>query len=138
MPSTMPHAVGPGPEHAPANVDRRSFHTLRHSCATYPLNAGVALEVVSKILGHSGIAITADIYASVTEKLTRPAQSKPSTEPSATDTRPLLKIECLGRPRTPPIGARPPEHHRHSTLGYIAPSFVWERQYRQPKAGQAA
>jgi site-specific recombinase XerD len=33
------------------------------------LNNGVPLEVVSKILGHGGLAITADVYAKVEEQL---------------------------------------------------------------------
>jgi site-specific recombinase XerD len=37
------------------------------------LNNGVPLEVVSKILGHGGYAITADIYAEVQEELQRNA-----------------------------------------------------------------
>ena len=34
---------------------------------------GVSLEVVSKTLGHAGLAITADVYAKVGEKLQRSA-----------------------------------------------------------------
>lgn len=38
-------------------------HELRHSAASLMLAQGVPLKVVSETLGHSGIAITADIYA---------------------------------------------------------------------------
>jgi integrase len=41
------------------------FHDLRHSAATVLLAAGVPLKVVSELLGHSSIAITADTYAHV-------------------------------------------------------------------------
>jgi len=41
------------------------LHTLRHSAASLMLSAGVPLTVVSKMLGHSGIAITADVYGHV-------------------------------------------------------------------------
>lgn len=41
------------------------FHDLRHSAATVLLAAGVPLKVVSELLGHSSIAITADINAHV-------------------------------------------------------------------------
>ncbi len=46
-----------------AGVDAR-FHDLRHTCATWLLNRGVPIEVVSKILGHTKISTT-QIYADV-------------------------------------------------------------------------
>ena len=42
--------------------DGVGLHTLRHSAATAMLDAGVPLHVVSKMLGHSSVAITGDIY----------------------------------------------------------------------------
>ena len=39
------------------------FHDLRHGVATVLLAAKVDLKVVSELLGHSSVAITADIYA---------------------------------------------------------------------------
>jgi len=56
-----------------AGVGRRRFYCSRHTAATLMLNNGVALEVVSKILGHAGYAITADVYAEVQEELQRDA-----------------------------------------------------------------
>jgi integrase len=56
-----------------AGVGRRRFYCSRHTAATLMLNNGVALEVVSKILGHSGYAITSDVYAEVQEELQRDA-----------------------------------------------------------------
>ena len=41
------------------------FHDLRHGAATVLLAAKVDLKVVSELLGHSSVAITADIYAHV-------------------------------------------------------------------------
>lgn len=49
------------------------FHDLRHSAATLLLAAGVPLKVVSETLGHSSIAITADVYQHVTPDLRREA-----------------------------------------------------------------
>lgn len=49
------------------------FHDLRHTAATLMLGAGVPLKVVSETLGHSSIAITADVYAHVTPELRREA-----------------------------------------------------------------
>lgn len=42
------------------------FHDLRHTAATLALGAGVGLKVVSDMLGHSTISITADTYAHTT------------------------------------------------------------------------
>ena len=49
------------------------LHDLRHTAATLLLGAGVPLKVVSETLGHSSIAITADVYAHVTPELRREA-----------------------------------------------------------------
>ena len=49
------------------------FHDLRHSAASLMLSAGTPLKVVSDALGHSTIAITADVYAHVTPELRREA-----------------------------------------------------------------
>jgi site-specific recombinase XerD len=38
-------------------------HQLRHAYASYSLQAGARLEVISKLLGHRSISTTADIYA---------------------------------------------------------------------------
>jgi integrase len=46
-----------------AGVGRRRFHSSRHTAATLMLNAGVPLEVVSRILGHASLSITSDVYA---------------------------------------------------------------------------
>ena len=49
------------------------LHDLRHTAASLMLGAGVPLKVVSETLGHSSIAITADVYAHVTPELRREA-----------------------------------------------------------------
>lgn len=46
-----------------AGLGKRRMHAARHTAATLLLDQGVSLEVVSAILGHSGLAITADVYA---------------------------------------------------------------------------
>jgi integrase/recombinase XerD len=40
-------------------------HQLRHLYATHMLRGGAKLEVVSRILGHTGVGVTADIYRHV-------------------------------------------------------------------------
>lgn len=52
-----------------AGVPRVRFHDLRHTAATLLLAQGVPLVVVSKWLGHAGIAITAKNYAAVVPEL---------------------------------------------------------------------
>jgi integrase len=41
------------------------FHDLRHTCATLLLSKGVPVKVVQKILGHSSVSITMDVYSHV-------------------------------------------------------------------------
>lgn len=57
----------------PADV---TIHTLRHSAASFLLAAGVPMKVVQKILGHSSMAITSDIYSHVAPELETEAASK--------------------------------------------------------------
>jgi len=51
---------------ANAGLPHQRFHDLRHACATLLLEDGEDLGVVSRILGHSQIATTADVYAHLT------------------------------------------------------------------------
>jgi integrase len=46
-----------------------TVYGLRHSCATLLLEKGVPLKVVSERLGHSTIALTADVYSHVTPSM---------------------------------------------------------------------
>lgn len=43
------------------------FHDLRHTFASNAINAGIPLEVVSRMMGHSSIQITLDIYGHINE-----------------------------------------------------------------------
>ncbi|WP_081462247.1 tyrosine-type recombinase/integrase [Alicyclobacillus acidocaldarius] len=56
-----------------------SFHGLRHTHATWLLESGVDLKIVSERLGHGSITITADIYAHVTDAMQREAMEKLKT-----------------------------------------------------------
>ncbi|WP_315110214.1 site-specific integrase [Clostridium intestinale] len=47
------------------NIKLTSFHSLRHTYATRLFEKGVPLKTVQKLLGHSSIKITADIYTHV-------------------------------------------------------------------------
>ena len=44
----------------------RSCHALRHSMATWLLDAGVPTEAIADLLGHSSIATTA-VYAKIVD-----------------------------------------------------------------------
>jgi len=45
-----------------AGVKRITLHETRHTCASLLSEQGVPLIVVSELLGHKGITITADTY----------------------------------------------------------------------------
>lgn len=47
----------------------RRFHATCNTAGTLMLNIDVSLEVASAMLGHSGLAITADVYAKVGAEL---------------------------------------------------------------------
>ncbi len=76
-----------------AGLEGVGLHTLRHSAASVMLSERVPLNVVSQILGHSGIAITADVYGHIAPDVSRSAldvlgtaltafpTTSPSTEP---------------------------------------------------------
>lgn len=51
---------------AAADVGYINPHSIRHLFATRALNAGMRVEVVSKILGHSSVDLTLSVYASLT------------------------------------------------------------------------
>jgi integrase len=59
-----------------AGVGRRRFHAARHTTAVLLLDQGVPLEIVSAVLGHANLSITADVYARVTQDAKRRALAK--------------------------------------------------------------
>jgi integrase len=56
-----------------AGVPHIRLHDSRHGYATWMLQAGVPLKVVSDQLGHSSITITGDVYAHVTREIAQTA-----------------------------------------------------------------
>jgi integrase len=59
------------------------FHDLRHTAATLLLQHKVPLVNVSKILGHSSVAITADLYGHLVVDDLREAMARVSFDPPA-------------------------------------------------------
>ena len=59
-----------------AGLPHMRIHDLRHCAATLLLSMGVELKVIQQILGHSSIAITANIYGHVLLTLQEEAMSK--------------------------------------------------------------
>jgi len=49
------------------------LHDARHTYATWMLQTGVPMKVVSDQLGHSSITITADVYSHVTREVAQQA-----------------------------------------------------------------
>lgn len=62
-----------------AKIPRRSFHSLRHACATLLLAQGVNPRTVMEILGHSSIRVTLDIYSHVIPMVHREAMNRMDT-----------------------------------------------------------
>jgi integrase len=59
-----------------AGIPRQPFHQLRHACATLLLESGEELANISKLLGHSSLATTADFYGHLTPETTRRAADR--------------------------------------------------------------
>jgi integrase len=59
-----------------AGIGPRRFHASRHTTATLLHEQGVPLEVISALLGHSSLAITADIYTDIGLKAKREAAER--------------------------------------------------------------
>ncbi|HZO72828.1 MAG TPA: tyrosine-type recombinase/integrase [Ktedonobacteraceae bacterium] len=59
-----------------AGLPHIRFHDLRHSAATLLLSMGVEMKVIQEILGHSNIAMTADVYSHVSLSMQKVAMSK--------------------------------------------------------------
>ncbi len=56
-----------------ANVPAIRFHDLRHSFSSWLIEEGQELVVISRMLGHSSISVTADIYAHITTRTMKEA-----------------------------------------------------------------
>ena len=59
-----------------AGLPHQRFHDMRHACATLLLERGEDLAVVSKLLGHSNLSTTADVYAHLTRGMQQRAADR--------------------------------------------------------------
>lgn len=59
-----------------AGLRRQRFHDLRHACATLLLAQGVSMRTTMEVLGHSQIAVTANLYSHVVPELKRDAADR--------------------------------------------------------------
>jgi hypothetical protein len=106
----------------------RRFHTTRHTAATMLLERGVGLEVVSAILGHSNIGMTAGVYAKVRSDLKR-RRARPSRRPPAlTGRSPQSRRPAAVDPGADGAG-RPPElaTARRSAVQLVAREMARQR-----------
>ena len=60
-----------------ADIDKPiSSHWARHTGATFLLNEGLPMEIVSKVLGHSSTKITREVYAKLLDETVINAMAK--------------------------------------------------------------
>lgn len=93
------------PEDDPLNGKRPRIHDMRHTCASWLLNAGTPLPVVQAHLGHESIKTTSDRYGHLDRRTAAEAaltlgKSLPSNEPT------VVGIRAVGVDELPPIAAR--------------------------------
>jgi integrase len=87
------------------------LHDLRHTAASLALQANVPLKVVSELLGHSGVAITADTYTSVfPEVAAAAAEAVAEVVPRST------QETAVGSPATTPLAVR------SQNSGFVSPA----------------
>ena len=87
-----------GPLCRAAGVPKITIHDLRHTAATLMIGSGVPLAVVSKVLRHTQVSITADLYGHLT----------PEIATSATDTfGAALRPPALSTPQSGRCTLRP-------------------------------
>jgi integrase len=80
-----------------AKLPRRSFHSLRHSCATLLLNQGVSARTIMEILGHSSIRVTMDAYAHVFPAIQQEAMAEMHRILKLPAVKPAVRVAAKAR-----------------------------------------
>jgi integrase len=98
------------------------LHDLRHSYATFMLAAGTDLKSISTSLGHSTIAVTANLYAHVTDSLLQEHANRLDAalgdlvgQGGVSSSETLVPQRC----HTAPLRKEKP---RHNAVPFIAPA----------------
>ena len=58
---------------AAQGMERRPFHTTRHTAASLLLAEGLSLKMIQEVLGHSLLSTTADIHSHLAPEAFREA-----------------------------------------------------------------
>ena len=61
---------------ARAGLPHQRFHDLRHAAATVLIEQGVDLAIASRMLGHSDLSTTADVYGHLTDRMLQTAADR--------------------------------------------------------------
>lgn len=119
-----------------------SMHTLRHSFITYGLRAGVPLQVVQKMAGHTGDQrVTVAVYAHSTEEWEREGFQKVSDY--IRQTAKEAKPKASGREQVPFSKLPPPEIQPRSKPDSLEAqktvyvNYFRDRYYRERAAAAA-
>jgi integrase len=84
-----------GPLCIAAGVPKIRVHDLRHTAATLMIGSGVPLVIVSKVLRHTQVSITSDLYGHLTPEIATSAATR-----SVPRWMPPPRSARLSRPRT--------------------------------------
>ena len=97
------------------------LHDLRQGAATLARAGGANLKVVSEMLGHSSISITADTYTSVLPEVAREAaEAAARLVPRKTPTSGYVPISSPPS-RQDDTGLAPPKEESPGQVGWGAP-----------------
>jgi len=107
-----------------SNLPKVTFHGLRHSYASISLRAGTPLKVVSEMLGHTTMAITADLYTHVLGDLKAEAADRLDTIFHDAETRRAAVGEQAAWAKCGPIARAPSKKVSKIRRLLVAPTGI--------------